>query len=103
LLHKSSYQVVPVSKFQADQRKGRAGRESPGKCFRLFTEADFDRLSLAPLPEVQRSNLAQVMLQLKVLGVASIDSFSFLSPPSDMSLQNAYKLLLQLGAISKVS
>lgn len=91
-----------MSKFQADQRKGRAGRESAGKCFRLFTEAAFDKLPAAPIPEVQRANLAQVILQLKVLGVASIDSFSFLSPPADMALENAYKSLLLLGAISKV-
>lgn len=91
-----------MSKFQADQRKGRAGRESAGKCFRLFTEAAFDKLSMAPLPEVQRANLAQVILQLKVLGVASIESFSFLSPPADMALENAYKSLLMLGAISEV-
>lgn len=91
-----------MSKFQADQRKGRAGRESAGKCFRLFTEAAFDKLSVAPLPEVQRANLAQVILQLKVLGVASIESFSFLSPPADMALENAYKSLLMLGAISEV-
>jgi HrpA-like RNA helicase len=68
----------------------------------LFPEAVFDKLHVAPLPEVQRANLAQVILQLKVLGVESVGSFSFLSPPADMALENAYKLLLQLGAINKV-
>ena len=58
--------VVPISKQQAQQRSGRAGREFPGKCFRLYREVAFKELRDAAVPEICRSNLANVILQLKV-------------------------------------
>lgn len=69
-------------------------------CRRIDT---FDKLPQAPLPEIQRTNIAQVLLQLKVLGIASPAAFPFLSPPTDVSLRKALELLLMVEAIGKVS
>ena len=60
---------------------GRAGREGPGKCFRLYTEEAFWGLEEATVPEIKRSNLASVVLQLKALGVDDVAGFDFLDPP----------------------
>ena len=60
--------VAPIAQAQADQRAGRAGRERPGVCARLCTEAAFQGLAIAPAPEVARSDLAGLVLQLKVWG-----------------------------------
>lgn len=95
-------QVLPVSKSQANQRAGRAGRESAGICYRLFTEEAYCALETTTTPEIQRINIAQVVLQLKVLGVVAPSSFPFLSPPSDIALRKAFELLLILGALNKV-
>jgi HrpA-like RNA helicase len=93
--------VMPVSKFQANQRTGRAGRTSAGKCFRVYTEESFEQLPSAPIPEIQRTNIAQVLLQLKELGVESPSSYPFISPPSALSMRKAFECLLMLGAIGK--
>lgn len=62
--------VTPISKASANQRQGRAGRTRPGKCFRLYTEADFvKQLEEQTYPEILRSNLANVVLELKKLGI----------------------------------
>lgn len=95
--------VLPVSKSQANQRAGRAGRECPGVCYRLFTEESFEKLNESATPEIQRVNIAQVLLQLKVLGIQSIKDFPFISPPSDVALRKAFELLLRLSAFDKVN
>jgi HrpA-like RNA helicase len=71
-----------VSKSQGNQRAGRAGRESAGKCFRLYAEPTFETLDTSTTPEINRTNIAQVLLQLKVLGVNSPTDFPFLTAPS---------------------
>ncbi|KAH0619085.1 hypothetical protein JD844_018733 [Phrynosoma platyrhinos] len=71
--------VVPVSKASANQRAGRAGRNRSGKCYRLYTEEDFEKLPQSTIPEMQRSNLAPVILQLKALGIDNVLRFPFLS------------------------
>lgn len=91
--------VHDVSKAQAAQRTGRAGRVSSGFCFRLYTEDAFDALEAATIPEVLRVNLAQVVLQLKSMGVHDPRTFDFLTPPSEQSLLKAFELLYALGAI----
>lgn len=92
--------VVPCSRSSAKQRAGRAGRERPGKVFRLFTEDAHDRVMEAQqTPEVQRCNLTQVVLQLKALGIDDIIHFDFLSAPPTMNLANALELLYALGAL----
>jgi ATP-dependent RNA helicase DDX35 len=91
--------ATPVSKASATQRAGRAGRTRPGKCFRLYTESNFEQLTESTVPEIQRSNLAPVILQLKALGIDNIVRFPFLtSPPSELIVR-ALELLYSLGAL----
>ena len=88
-----------VSKAAATQRAGRAGRTRPGKCFRLYTEPSFQSLDDATIPEIQRSNLAPVILQLKALGIDNIARFNFItSPPAELVIR-ALELLYSLGAL----
>ncbi|EXJ86362.1 hypothetical protein A1O3_03313 [Capronia epimyces CBS 606.96] len=91
----------PVSKASATQRAGRAGRTRPGKCFRLYTERAYQSLPATTTPEIQRSNLAPVVLQLKALGIDNIVRFDFLSPPPSQLLVRAFDLLYSLGAIDE--
>lgn len=91
--------VVPVSKASATQRAGRAGRTRPGKCFRLYTEAAFNTLEEATFPELARSNLAPIVLQLLNLGITNIIRFDYLSPPPSTLITRALDLLYSLGAL----
>ena len=91
--------VVPVSQAQAAQRAGRAGREAPGKCFRLYTEASFRELARSAPPQLQRANLAAIVLQLAAVGVTDVLGFDFVDPPPRASLLRAVELLLALGAL----
>ncbi|KAJ9300357.1 hypothetical protein DTO271G3_2474 [Paecilomyces variotii] len=91
--------AVPISKASATQRAGRAGRTKPGKCFRLYTEQSYENLAEATVPEIQRSNLAPVILQLKALGIDNIVRFDFLSPPPAELVIRALELLYSLGAV----
>ena len=91
--------VTPTSQAAATQRAGRAGRTRPGKCFRLYTESDFESMSLATVPEIQRSNLAPIILQLKALGIDNIARFSFLTPPPAELVVRGLELLYSLGAL----
>ncbi|KAF4123747.1 ATP-dependent RNA helicase DDX35 [Geosmithia morbida] len=95
--------VTPVSKASAAQRAGRAGRTRPGKCFRLYTEEGGYRSSLpeASIPEMQRSNLAPVILQLKALGIDNVARFDFLSPPPAELMSRGLELLYALGALDE--
>jgi ATP-dependent RNA helicase DDX35 len=88
-----------VSKASATQRAGRAGRTKPGKCYRLYSEAAFQSLDEATVPEIQRSNLAPVILQLKALGIDNIARFDFLTPPPAELVIRALELLYSLGAL----
>ena len=90
---------VPISKASAIQRAGRAGRTKPGKCFRLYTEASYHALAQTTVPEIQRSDLAPVVLQLKALGIDNIVRFNFLTPPPSSLVVRALELLYSLGAI----
>jgi len=91
--------AVPISKAAATQRAGRAGRTKPGKCFRLYPENVFASLDNASVPEIQRSNLAPTILQLKALGIDNVARFSFpTAPPSELMIR-ALELLYSLGAL----
>lgn len=92
--------VVPTSKASAQQRAGRAGRVRPGKAFRLFTEEDFLKLPTNSIPEIQRSSLSPVILQLKALGIDNIARFDFMSPPPANVLIRALEHLYALGALN---
>lgn len=92
-------EVCPVSKAQARQRSGRAGREGPGLCLRLYTEETFRKLSPVTEPELKRANLASVVLQLKALGIENPLTFDFMDPPPKAALLRALELLYALGAL----
>ncbi|KAL8975278.1 MAG: hypothetical protein Q9197_000490 [Variospora fuerteventurae] len=91
--------VTPVSKASAVQRAGRAGRTKPGKCYRLYTEAAYRSLQEATVPEIQRSNLAPTILQLKALGIDDVLRFDFITPPPSELVHRGLELLYSLGAL----
>ncbi len=92
--------VSPISKASAHQRAGRAGRTQPGKCFRLYTEKSFQNdLQPQTYPEILRSNLANVVLTLKKLGIDDLVHFDFMDPPAPETLMRALELLNYLGAL----
>ena len=92
--------VSPISKASAHQRAGRAGRTRPGKCFRLYTEKAFKaELMEQTYPEILRSNLGSVVLQLKKLGIEDLVHFDFMDPPAPETLMRALELLNYLGAL----
>ncbi|KAE8379441.1 P-loop containing nucleoside triphosphate hydrolase protein [Aspergillus bertholletiae] len=91
--------AVPISKAAAVQRAGRAGRTKPGKCFRLYTQQTYEQLLEATVPEIQRSNLAPVIMQLKALGIDNIVRFDFLTPPPAELVIRAFELLYSLGVV----
>lgn len=93
--------VQRVSKAQAWQRAGRAGREDSGLCYRLYTEEEFDNLANMTVPEIQRCNLASVVLQLLALGVPDVLNFDFMSKPSPESMRTAVEQLSILGAVDR--
>ncbi|GLI64295.1 hypothetical protein VaNZ11_007516 [Volvox africanus] len=94
-----SLAVVPVSQAQARQRSGRAGREGPGKAFRLYTEADFAVLEPTTPPEITRCNLGSVVLQLKAMGIHDVLGFDFMDPPPRAAILRSLELLYALGAL----
>ena len=91
--------ATPISKASATQRAGRAGRTKPGKCYRLYTESAYQSLPEATVPEIQRSNLAPAILQLKALGIDNVVRFDFLTPPPAELIIRAMELLYSLGAV----
>jgi len=92
--------VSPISKASAKQRSGRAGRTRPGKCFRLYTEASFEKdLPDNTYPEILRSNLANTVLTLKKLGIKDLVHFDFMDPPAPETMMRALELLNYLGAL----
>lgn len=93
--------VQPISKASARQRAGRAGREAPGACFRLFTESGFASLPETTDPEIKRVNLSGALLQLKACGVENPQSFEFMDPPSRNALIRAMEGLFALGALGE--
>ncbi|NXX95196.1 DHX33 helicase, partial [Centropus bengalensis] len=93
--------VQRVSKAQAWQRTGRAGREDSGICYRLYTEAEFGRFDKMTIPEIQRCNLASVMLQLLALRIPNVLTFDFMSKPSPDAIKAAIEQLDLLGAVER--
>ncbi|PWA79926.1 RNA helicase family protein [Artemisia annua] len=92
--------VAPISKASARQRAGRAGRVRPGKCYRLYTEDYFvNEMSAHGIPEMQRSNLASSVIQLKALGIDNILGFDWPSSPSPEAMVRALEVLYSLGVL----
>lgn len=92
--------VTPTSQASATQRAGRAGRTRSGKAYRLYTqEAHSKSMPRNSIPEMQRSNLATVILQLKAIGIENVLYFDFLSPPPAKMMTRALELLYSLNAL----
>ncbi|KAJ3275598.1 hypothetical protein HDV01_007601 [Terramyces sp. JEL0728] len=91
--------VSPISKASAQQRSGRAGRTRPGKCFRLYTEKVYlEELEEQTYPEILKSNIASVVLQLKKIGVENLIKFDFMDPPAPETMMRALEMLFYFGA-----
>ena len=93
--------IEAVSQASADQRKGRCGREGPGICIRLYGEDDYLQRERYTPPEIQRTNLAAVILQTLAFRLGDIETFPFLDPPRNESIRDGYKTLFELGAIDE--
>ncbi|MBE0486801.1 ATP-dependent RNA helicase HrpA [Marinobacter sp.] len=91
--------IEPVSQASANQRAGRCGRVAPGICFRLYDEADFINRPEYTDPEVLRTNLASVILQMATSGLGDIQNFPFLEAPDRKQVNDGYKLLEELSAV----
>jgi ATP-dependent RNA helicase DHR2 len=91
--------VKPISKSAAIQRKGRAGREAPGQCYRLYTEDGFNSMEERTMPEILRCDLSQAILTMKARGVDDVLNFPFLDRPPREALEKALLQLLHLQAL----
>jgi len=91
--------IEPVSRASANQRKGRCGREAPGLCLRLYSEADFESRPEFTEPEIRRTNLASLILQMAALGLGAAEHFEFIDPPDHRLLNDGYRLLQELRAV----
>ena len=97
----SNLVVVPCSRASANQRSGRAGRVGPGKCFRLYTKfAYMNEMDESTTPEIQRTNLNGVVLQLKSLGINELLDFDFMDPPPTEALIGALNQLFALQGLN---
>ncbi|YCI31141.1 ATP-dependent RNA helicase HrpA [Erwinia sp. PK3-005] len=93
--------IEPVSQASANQRKGRCGRVSEGICIRLYSEEDFLSRPEFTDPEILRTNLASVILQMTALGLGDISAFPFVEAPDKRNIQDGVRLLEELGAITE--
>ncbi len=93
--------IEPVSQASANQRAGRCGRIGPGICVRLFSREDFESRDAFTTPEIKRTNLASAVLQLKTLGLGSLDQFPLLDPPRPELIREGIRTLIELGAIDE--
>jgi ATP-dependent helicase HrpA len=93
--------IEPISQSSANQRKGRSGRVRDGVCIRLYSEADFAERPPYTMPEIQRANLAEVILRMKAFRLGEIETFPFINPPSPSAIQAGYQLLQELGALNE--
>ena len=97
----TSLAIGPVSRSSADQRKGRCGRVQNGVCIRLYSEESYESRPVFTPPEIQRSNLAEVILRMLSLRLGHPSAFPFLDPPSERSIKDGFDLLVELGAAEK--
>lgn len=101
--YRSRVQRLPIeaiSQAAANQRKGRCGRVAPGVCIRLYSEEDFSGRPEFTEPEILRTNLASVILQMANLRLGSVENFEFIEPPDSRLVTDGHKLLDELGAIT---
>lgn len=93
--------IEPISQASADQRKGRCGRVSDGICIRLYSEDDFISRVQFTDPEILRTNLASVILQMTSIGLGDISGFPFVQAPDKRNIQDGVRLLEELGALQE--
>lgn len=93
--------VEPVSQASANQRAGRCGRIAEGLCIRLFSEEDFISRPEFTEPEIRRTNLAAVILQMLSLRLGAVEDFPFVEPPDSRFIKDGFRLLFELGAVDK--
>ncbi len=93
--------IEPISQASAAQRAGRSGRTAPGVCIRLYSQADFESRPRFTDPEILRTNLAAVILQMAALGLGDVERFPFLDPPDNRSIRDGVQLLQELGAFDR--
>ena len=91
--------IEPISQASADQRRGRCGRIAPGICYRLYDEADYDSRPLYTDPEIRRTNLAAVVLQMRAFRLGDVGTFPFMDPPDPRAVNDAVGLLHELQAL----
>ncbi len=94
--------IEPVAQSSADQRKGRAGRVAEGICIRLYSEKDYLERPRFAQPEIQRANLADVILRMTAFGLGAIERFPFINQPAANAVRAGYALLEELGALDPV-
>ena len=102
--YRSRVQRLPIeaiSQAAANQRKGRCGRIAAGVCIRLYSEEDFLSRPEFTEPEIKRTNLASVILQMQSLGLGGLEDFDFIEPPDFRLVNDGRKLLIELGALSE--
>ncbi len=91
--------IEPVSQASANQRAGRCGRVSEGTCIRLYAEEEFHNRPQFTDPEIRRTNLASVILQMLIMGLGDIEAFPFIDPPDRRYINDGFRLLQELGAV----
>lgn len=91
--------IEPISQASANQRAGRCGREAPGIAIRLYSEEDYDSRPAFTDPEILRTNLASVILQMAALQLGPVEDFPFIEPPEHRFINDGYLLLHELGAV----
>jgi ATP-dependent helicase HrpA len=92
--------IEPISQASANQRKGRSGRTADGICIRLYSQADFESRPEFTEPEILRTNLASVILQMAAIGLGDIPKFPFIDPPDARNIADGLTLLAELNAFS---
>ncbi|MFT3781115.1 MAG: ATP-dependent RNA helicase HrpA [Nibricoccus sp.] len=95
--------IEEIAQSSADQRKGRSGRVAEGVCIRLYSEKDFNERPKFAQPEIQRANLADVILRMKAFGLGDIERFPFINMPATKAVRAGYALLEELGAIDNAT
>jgi ATP-dependent helicase HrpA len=95
--------IEPISRASADQRKGRCGRVGPGLCIRLYSEEDFQSRPQFTEPEILRTNLANVILQMKSQRLGEVQEFPFVEPPDYRQVKDGYQTLHELGAVDELN
>ncbi|WP_371875693.1 ATP-dependent RNA helicase HrpA [Duganella dendranthematis] len=94
-------QIEPIAQSAANQRAGRCGRVADGVCIRLYDEQDFLQRPKFTEPEILRSSLASVILRMKTLHLADVETFPFIEPPLARAIADGYQLLQELGAVDE--